>query len=96
MSETSSIATKRLIFVTSGFDILDIFSYELMNAFQKLGYEVLDFPAQEGLPSVKKLLEFASKPILAAFFFNQIGLFASVIKGKNLWESLGILGYPVH
>ena len=81
---------KRLIFVTSGVDILDIFSYELMTAFQTMGYETFDFKAQEGIKSVISLMEYVKKPVTAAFFFNQIGLFASVVEGKNLWKSLQI------
>ncbi len=81
---------KRLVFVTSGVDILDIFSYELMDGFRRLGYEVFDFQGQKGAESVSALLEFVKRPVTAAFFFNQIGLFASVIQGKNLWESLRI------
>ena len=82
--------SKRLVFVTSGVDILDIFSYELIDSFRDMGYETLDFKAQEGAKSVAALLEYIKKPVTAAIFFNQIGLFASVIEGKNLWRSLHI------
>ena len=81
---------KRLVMVTSGVDILDIFSYEFIKAFENMGYEVFDFKANEGIDSVRKLIDFVKKPVKAAIFYEQLGLFASVTEGKNLWEQLRI------
>ncbi len=81
---------KRLVFVGGAIDLLDNLSYELESAFKTLGYEALFFDAGKEIEAVRKLLEFAAKPVTAAIFFNQAGLFASVQQGKNLWQQLGI------
>ena len=71
-------------------DILDIFSYELIRAFEDMGYETMTFDVSKLAQSMKTMSEFAATPVKAVITFNSLGMNFEVIPGKNTWEALGI------
>lgn len=80
----------RLIFMTGVYDILDIFTYELIPAFRQLGYETLTFDTTDMNTSLAKLYDFIQAPVTAVITFNNLGFNMELIEGKNLWDELDI------
>lgn len=79
-----------LIFMTGVYDILDIFTYELIPAFRQLGYETMEFDSSDMQKSLAKLSEFIKKPVTAVITFNNLGFNMELVEGKNIWDELGI------
>lgn len=80
----------RLIFMTGVYDILDIFTYELIPAFRQLGYETMEFDSSDMQKSLAQLSEFIKKPVTAVITFNNLGFNMELVEGKNIWDELGI------
>lgn len=80
----------RLIFMTGVYDILDIFTYELISAFRQLGYETLTFDTTDMNTSLAKLYDFIQAPVSAVITFNNLGFNMELVEGKNIWDELDI------
>lgn len=80
----------KLIFMTGVYDILDIFTYELMDEFARMGYEVMEFDSSHMKESLGKLYDFIKTPVRAAITFNNLGYNMEIVRGENLWEQLQI------
>ncbi len=78
-----------LVFCTGGIDILDIFSYELMREFGRMGYECLEMNNTKPQESLAKLGNFLPRPIKAVISFNHLMQNLELVPGKNLWEQIG-------
>ena len=83
-------ARPRLIFMTGVYDILDIFTYELIPAFRQLGYETMEFDSSDMQGSLTRLSAFITRPVTAVITFNNLGFNMELVKGKNIWDELGI------
>jgi hypothetical protein len=81
---------RRLILMVGVYDTLDIFTYELKNAFEKMGYETLVYDNRETGKSLAALAQFVQKPVTAVLTFNNLGFNMELVEGKNVWEELGI------
>lgn len=84
------VITGRLIFMTGVYDTLDIFTYELINAFQQMGYETLEFNSRDMQHALTQLSEFIKQPVTAVITFNNLGFNMELVEGKNIWDELGI------
>ena len=80
----------RLVFMTGVYDILDIFTYELMHEFEQIGYDVMEFDSGDMQRSLGKLSDYIKKPVTAVITFNNLGFNMELVEGKNIWEELGI------
>lgn len=80
----------RLIFFVGVYDTLDLFAYELQREFELLGYETMIFDVKEMGESLRRLAEFARKPVKAAITFNNLGFNMELEAGVNIWEQLKI------
>ena len=80
----------KLIFMTGLYDILDIFTYELMKEYQLMGYEVMEFDSSHMKESLGKLYDFIKTPVKAVITFNNLGYNMELVQGSNLWEQLQI------
>lgn len=85
-----SASTGRLIFMTGVYDTLDIFTYELINAFTEMGYETLEFNSSDMQHALTQLSEFIKEPVTAVITFNNLGFNMELVEGKNIWDELGI------
>ncbi len=81
---------KRLIFFLGLYDILDIFSYELIRYCENADYEVLVIDNRNFSEGMTALSSFITKPVTAMITFNNLGTNTELVKGENLWECLGI------
>jgi hypothetical protein len=81
---------RRLIMMVGVYDTLDIFTYELKNAFEKMGYETLVYDSRETGKSLAALAQFVQKPVTAVLTFNNLGFNMELVKGRNIWDELGI------
>ena len=82
---------KRLIFINGLFDILDIFSYELMKAFESFGYEVMEINRHRLLEDLRKFEIFYEQGnIKAVFTFNFHGAFFETSDGSYFWNRFHI------
>ncbi|MGN0342147.1 MAG: glycosyltransferase [Roseburia sp.] len=88
--ERGTINKERLIVMTGVYDTLDIFIYELMKEFQRMGYEVMNFDSSDMLKSLGKLATFVQTPVKAVITFNNLGFNMELTEGKNIWDELGI------
>ena len=84
------IERKKLIFILGSLDIIDIFSYQLIPAFQKMGYETMVFSSKNVGGSFGKLHDFLSTKVTAVIAFNNQGMHMEVMRGKNTWQQLQI------
>jgi len=80
----------KLICMTGVYDIIDIFTYQMMDKFQELGYEVMEFNTKRMTENLGKLYDFIKTPVKAVLTFNNLGFNMELIEGKNLWETLNI------
>lgn len=80
----------RLVFMTGVYDILDIFTYELIPAFEQLGYETMEFDSSDMQGSLARLAAFIKQPVTAGITFNNLGFNMELVEGKNIWDELGI------
>ncbi len=80
----------RIIFMTGLYDILDIFTYELIDEFNKMGYETFEFDTSDMRTSLGKLYDFIKEPVKAVITFNNLGYNMELVEGHNVWEQLGI------
>jgi glycosyltransferase involved in cell wall biosynthesis len=87
---TGGMQDRRLILMVGVYDTLDIFTYELKNAFEKMGYETLVYDNRETGKSLAALAQFVQKPVTAVLTFNNLGFNMELVEGKNVWEELGI------
>ncbi len=81
---------KRLIFFIGVYDTLDLFTFELKREFENLGYETMVFDVRDMAQGLKRLAEFALKPVKAVITFNNLGFNMELQAGKNIWDQLGI------
>lgn len=81
---------KRLIFFIGVYDTLDLFTFELKREFENLGYETMVFDVRDMAQGLKRLAEFALKPVKAVITFNNLGFNMELKAGKNIWDQLGI------
>lgn len=81
---------KRLIFFVGVYDILDIFSYALIEYYNSVGYEILIIDNKKLSEGLSELSGFIKKPVTAMITFNNLGIGTELIPGQNLWESLNI------
>ena len=85
-----SIDKGRVIFMTGLYDILDIFTYELIDEFNNMGYETFEFDTSNMQMSLGKMYDFIKKTVKAVITFNNLGYNMELVEGKNVWEQLGI------
>lgn len=81
---------KRLIFFVGVYDTLDLFTYELKQEFEALGYETMIFDVRDMAQGLKDLSIFVTKPVKAVLTFNNLGFNMELRPGKNIWDELGI------
>ncbi|MBO6215568.1 MAG: glycosyltransferase, partial [Lachnospiraceae bacterium] len=63
---------EKLIFTVGVYDILDIFTYEMIPEFERLGYETLLFDTSDMVHSLGKLYDFIKTPVKACITFNNL------------------------
>ncbi|MCR5054317.1 MAG: glycosyltransferase [Lachnospiraceae bacterium] len=80
----------KLIFAVGVYDILDIFTYELIPAFEELGYETFLFDSKDMVKSLGLLYDFIKTPVKACITFNNLAFNTEITPGTNLWEALNI------
>lgn len=80
----------KIICMTGVYDIIDIFTYQMMDTLRELGYEVMDFNTKNMTENLGKLYDFIKTPVKAVLTFNNLGFNMELIEGQNLWETLGI------
>lgn len=85
-----SAECEKLICMTGVYDILDIFTYELIREFSNMGYEVMEFDTKNMEKSLGKLYDFIKTPVKAVITFNNLGYNMELVPGQNLWEQLNI------
>ena len=81
---------KRLIFFAGVYDTLDLFTYQLRQEFEAMGYETMVFDVRDTKKSLQELSAFTAKPVKAAITFNNLGFNMELRAGQNIWEELGI------
>ncbi|MGN0161799.1 MAG: glycosyltransferase [Lachnospiraceae bacterium] len=81
---------KRIVLFAGQIDILDIFVYQLRDAFVSMSYEVMVFDIKNILDSSMKLLEFVTRKVTAMITFNNIGIDYKIDPGMNFWEQWNI------
>lgn len=81
---------KRLILFAGVYDTLDIFTDQLKKAFEERGYEIMLFDSRNMQESLVRLSDFIRQPVRAALTFNNLGFNMELVKGRNIWEDLGI------
>lgn len=81
---------KKLVFFTGVYDTLDIFSYEMIPEFQRLGYEILTIDTTDMKKGLADLGAFIRTPVVAAITFNNLGFNMELTPGRNIWDDLRI------
>lgn len=83
--------TGRLVLFHSGMDTLDLFSRQLQQGFEDLGYEIFSFNLTQGARSLGLLYDYIkSGPITAMIGFNTPFFGMRLPSGVNMWETLEI------
>ena len=91
MKEIADInVPKKIICMTGVYDIIDIFTYQMMDTFKELGYDVMEFNTKNMAENLGRLYDFIKTPVKAVLTFNNLGFNMELIEGQNLWETLGI------
>ncbi len=81
----------KLVFFHSELDTLNLFSNQLKQEFETLGYETFEFDLQQSALSLGLLYEFIQKePITAMIGFNMPFFGMQLPSGENVWEVLDI------
>lgn len=80
----------RLIFYVGQIEPLDLFTYELVIAFEEMKYEVCIYDLQRQAESLKGLEMFCKRPVDAVITFNTMFYNMQMPSGKNAWDELGI------
>lgn len=81
---------KKIICMTGVYDIIDIFTYQIIDRLRELGYEVMEFNTKKMTENLGKLYDFIKTPVKTVLTFNNLGFNMELIEGQNLWETLGI------
>ena len=81
---------EKLIFTVGVYDILDIFTYEMIPEFERLGYEVFLFDSSDMVHTLGKLYDFVKTPVKACITFNNLAFNTELTPGRNMWDDLGI------
>ncbi|MCQ2524321.1 MAG: glycosyltransferase [Lachnospiraceae bacterium] len=89
-NQVNNPKTKRLVLFAGQIDILDIFVYQLRDAFVSMSYEVMIFDINNILESSVELLQFVFKPVTAMITFNNIGIDYKIDPKINFWEQWNI------
>ncbi len=80
----------KLIFLTGVYDTLDIFIMELIRAFERMGYDILQIDTKHLMDGLSKLSAFINTPVKAAITFNNLAFNLELAAGRNIWEDLKI------
>ena len=97
---------RRLIFIKGIYDTMDLFTDELMQAFQKMGYPLCVLDAEDMEQSLRRLSGLLGVSCLkkeeadlsqdaVCIAFNNMGYNLCEDKGFNLWEQYGIPYYDI-
>lgn len=81
---------KRIIIIVGYIDILDIFAYQLRDAFVKMGYEVYICDQNNQMESLIGLVRFVTKPVMGMITFNNCGVDLKINPEINFWEQWNI------
>lgn len=80
----------KLIFFTGVYDTLDFITEEFADAFERMGYEILQIDTRDMGKGLVALASFVRSPVTAAITFNNLAFHLEVVQGKNIWEELHI------
>lgn len=99
---------RTMIYFTGVYDTLDLFTEELKNAFETLGYQSFIYDARSERQSKEALLALladgqkASGGAFACVTFNNLGYNLDLADGRNLWEAYEVpyinilMDHPFH
>lgn len=84
------IVSGRLIFYVGQIEPLDLFTYELVRAFEKMDYEIFVYDLQNQGDSLRGLEKFCQKKVDAVITFNTMFYNMQLTTGKNAWDEMKI------
>ncbi|MDY4838937.1 MAG: glycosyltransferase [Lachnospiraceae bacterium] len=93
---------KKIVLIEGVYDTIDLFSENVKQALEELGYECLVLHAQDMEESLKEFAVFALTEITAVITFNNLGYNLELTEGKNIWEQFDIpyvnilMDHPFH
>ena len=93
---------KKIVLIEGVYDTIDLFSENVKQALEELGYECLVLHAQDMEDSLKEFAVFALTEITAVITFNNLGYNLELTEGKNIWEQFDIpyvnilMDHPFH
>lgn len=82
--------TGRIIFYVGQIEPLDLFTRELISAFEEMNYETFVYDLKKQEDSLKGLTFFCQKPVDAVITFNTMFYKMELSSGQNAWRELGI------
>lgn len=80
----------KLLFFIGVYDTLDIFTYELVREFEKLGWETKIIDTNRLGEELPGFLEYIKSGVKAAITFNNLAFNMELTEGKNIWEQIQV------
>jgi hypothetical protein len=81
----------RIVLFVGAYASLDLFTLDMAQEFENLGYEIMLYDVNDTAGSLKRFAAFASKKIDMAIGYNNLGFNMELTFGHNVWDELRVL-----